>query len=275
MSSSRVPGSAAVVACLLLLVGCGDNPSPKVDPTTPATAAPTASAATESSPSSTQSPSPAETTSDALYPGDELSAKEFAALVRKAFGRKKTAWIRYRSMTFSGVPEGKADFRKEPPSYDLSGFIVDLGGEVDLRLVGDYVYGRSSSDSQWTRIGRDDPDSAVAEMVQQLYLPDRFANIGHGVRGPVTYLGINTFDNLSMNNYEAVVETAAIRASLPQKIQDREDLPGTVTYEVYIDGNGSLGGFVIDLGPSIRSIELTFREWGDPVSIEAPPGFDG
>ena len=52
-----------------------------------------------------------------------------------------------------------------------------------------------------------------------------------------------------------------------------DQLPSTLTYDLWTDDDGMLRQTKIALG-DLGSVTMTMSDWGDPVDIEAPPADD-
>ncbi|MCW2766057.1 MAG: hypothetical protein JWO11_2016, partial [Nocardioides sp.] len=48
------------------------------------------------------------------------------------------------------------------------------------------------------------------------------------------------------------------------------DIPKTVTYGMWFDGDGFFRQMNVDFGATTGGLNVTYDHWGDPVSIEAP-----
>jgi LppX/LprAFG-like lipoprotein len=257
---------------LVALAGCGgDDDSPASDKTS---SSPSASTSDDASPSAAASESPSDVASegsgDAPEEGAELSADEFATVIKDALDQATTANVQATTGTAVNLT-GQLDFTTDPPSAHMTGDLTGAGA-VDMVLLDNVIYMKSKifgSGDKWIKLDLDDPNSPLGALGDQLNPASSLENLVDGIKS-ATYVGNEDVDGEALDHYTAVIDTTSLLKGMPAAAAGSAGLPPTLNYEVWFDGDGFIRKFSVDMGTTGTS-EGTFSDWGTPVDIAAPP----
>ena len=86
----------------------------------------------------------------------------------------------------------------------------------------------------------------------------------------VKVVGQDTVDGDDVTVYAVELDSAAVAEQLGPEAK-AADLPKTLTYEMSFDGDGHYRRMSVDLGDQAGTMEMTFSDWGEAVTIEPPP----
>ncbi len=240
--------SAAIVACLALLAGCGPAPEPS-------TAARTAGPA----PSIAATPSPAPTAAvGGPYAEAVIAALGAEDLTTHVFQTAElTSTIGDMEQSLTATMDG--DISGEDVAFVLS---IGIGGEEvtqELRVLGDTAWVRQ--DDEWISAPRRTVDATVAGLLDNIRVVEDPSQL--------RYVGPETIDGQALHRLAAVGEVPYLPAS-----------GGTGRYEaldVWIEEDGTpvlvRGRFTAeDAAGNVGSgsTEIRFSAFGDPVEIEPP-----
>lgn len=265
MTVRRALASAAALSAVLALAGCGGNDDK---------AAEKASDRSSSSSSPSVSSSPPGAATDAgtdaapdAGSGEAISVDEFTALLANALDRATTAHMTMDLGGSTGTAEGDADYTTSPPELAMTMTLAALGGDVEARLVDGSMYMKAATfGDKWISIPLDDPNSPLGALGDQLDVTktlERFA----AAATSATDLGSELVDGDTLEHYSATVDTKKLLESEPQLSAGAASLPDTTTQEWWFDGDGLIRKFVF----GATGTTVTLSNWGEDVSIEAPP----
>jgi len=244
LSVRRVATSAAATALVLTMAACGGDDK-----------------ATDNSSSS----DPAASTT----PGQELSADQFADVLKGALDKATTAHMTMDLGGSTGTAEGDADYTKSPPEAAIKMSVAELGGDVEVRMVDGTLYMKSASfGDKWVSADLGDPNSPLGSLGQQLDMTKMLQTFASAVVS-ATDEGSDDVDGESLEHYKATVDTKKLLSSMPSGSDAAGSLPKTMTQDWWFDSDGLVRKFSSDFGG--QTITMTLSDWGEDVSIEAPP----
>ena len=261
----RVLAAAAATATVLALAGCGGD-----DDTAADKASSPSSAADSSAPAdAATSDSGAAEESEAAGSGEEMSADEFAGLLKDALDKATTAHVTMDLGGTLGSGEGDADYTKAPPELAMKLTMDALGGDVEVRLVGGTMYMKSPTfGDKWVSIPLDDPNSPLGAIGSNLDVKKQVELFADAVTS-ATYEGAEDVDGESLDHYTATVDTKKLLQNLPSAAAGQVDVPESMTQDWWFDDDGLIRKFSSDVGGA--ATVMTLSEWGEDVDIEAPP----
>lgn len=271
MTRTLVVRRAAVAALLPLamtsLVACGDKDQP-------AASEETSSASSTPSADDSASASPSDEASDTPEAGSPVANDEFMAVFRNAFDNATTT---HMTMTSNGSgselsAEGVADYTTNPLSMALTMESAQFGnGTAEIRLVDGVFYIKLPMlGKKFIQFDLDDPSNPFGTLLtDQLDPRSMFDSFERGLRN-VTFVGEEDVDGESMDHYQVTVDSSALLEQAGQAT-DGMSLPKNITYGMWFDGSGLFRQMRVDLGTTTGGLEVHYDQWGEPVSIEAPP----
>jgi hypothetical protein len=246
-SVRRVATSAAATALVLTAAACGGNDK-----------------ATDTSSSASRTSASASST-----PGQQLSGPQFADILKGALDKATTAHMTMDLGGGNGTAEGDADYTKTPPEAAIKMTVAQLGGDVEVRMVGGKLYMKSPSfGDKWVSASLDDPQSPLGSLGAQLDMTKTLQTFADAVVS-ATDEGTENVDGDSLEHYKAAVDTKKLVSSLSSSGADTGSVPRTMDQDWWFDSDGLLRKFSTDLGG--HPITVTLSNWGEDVSIEAPP----
>jgi hypothetical protein len=116
----------------------------------------------------------------------------------------------------------------------------------------------------------DDPSSPLGDLGSQLDPTTQFEAFADAVT-EATYDGAVELDGETLDHYTATVDTAKLLQQLPDAAVGQSGLPDSLTQEWWFDDEGRIRRFSSDFGGMAGSVSLSLSEWGEDVTIEAPP----
>lgn len=272
MSRALLRRSAAAALTTLMLsalVACGGDDEPDAADDT---ASPSESASSAESPATEET----EETADEPAEGESMSPAEFTDLYRAAFDEATTAHIEMNASSAAGdmTGEGEADYTTTPPSMSMTMSGAMMGGaDAEVRMLDGVMYMKMAMlGDKWIKFDLNDPSNplgtAFADQMDPRAMMDTFEK---GVTA-ATYVGEEDVDGETMRRYEVVLDTAVLLESLDPKVRAQAEgsMPDSVTYDLWFDEDGLYRRMDFDLGANAGSTSMTFSDWGEPVSIEAP-----
>jgi hypothetical protein len=255
LSVRRAATSVAATAVVLTLAACGGDDK----------ATDTSSSAASSSASASSS---SDTTPSAAA-GGELSAEQFGTIIKTALDKATTAHVSM-DLGGSGTAEGDADWTKSPPEMTMTMSMAQLGGDVEARLVDGTMYMKGATfGDKWIAIPMDDPNSPLGALGGSLDVTKSLEQFAAAVTS-VKDLGHETVDGDSLEHYSTTVDRSKLLEQLPSAAAGAAgSLPKTLDQDWWFDSDGLIRQFSFGYG----STPLTFKlsNWGEDVSIEAPP----
>jgi hypothetical protein len=274
--SRSLTAIAAGALVLTALAGCGSNGKAKdADAKTTASASVSPSA-TESTGADDTASSDATGSGDsgdasdpaavgAAAPGARLTKDNLVATMLAAMRDKKTA---HMSMKLGSSISADADVRYASDKTEMK-MSMDMGAtKAVVILVDGVVYMQQSAGTKFTKIDKNTP--GMGSIVEQMsgLSPDGSIAAMRGALKKVEYAGTDTIDGAKVSRYRVTADTSAMAATLGSAAQGA-DLPKTVTYTLYVDGDNLMRR--IDMTIADQDIQMLVSNWGKPVDIAAPP----
>jgi len=255
----RALATAAATAVLLALAGCGDDDS---------STAKSSSSASSASSSASDEPSSTASATGSAGAGEEISPEDFAGVLKDALDEATTAHVAMELGGAAGTAEGDTDYTKSPPEIAMTMTLAQLGGDVEVRMVAGTMYMKSATfGDKWVSVPLDDPSSPLGSMGDLFDVTKTLEGFANAVTSATR--GTEDVDGESLDHYTATVDTQKLLASMPELSAAAGTLPKTVTQEWWFDEDGLIRKFSGDFGGT--STAMTFSDWGEDVSIEAPP----
>ena len=250
LSVRRVLAAAAATATILALAGCGSDDGK----------------AAEKSSSTSRASGSASPAGDGS--GEEVSADEFAGLLQDALDKATTTHVTM-DLGAIGSGEGDADYTKSPPELAMKMKMDALGGGIELRLVDGSMYMKSSTfGDKWIALSLDDPNNPLGELGSQLDVKKQIEVFADSVTS-ATYNGAEDVDGESLDHYTATIDTTKLLQNLPSDAAGQADVPESMSQDWWFDSDGLIRKFSTDFGGA--ATVMTLSEWGEDVTIEAPP----
>lgn len=264
MRTNRLRAAAGAATVLLALTACNSDTSPAAD------TAPESEAPTSQSPSETPSAEPSEETPDAAsggYDADELVAAMSAAVLDK---RSAHLTMTMEQGGQSMKAEGDVSYAGDTTAMQLAMSAPQLGGDLELRLVGRTVYlsvPPLTPKGKFLKIDTDDPNSPFADLggFTESDPLATFEDFDAGLE-EVTYLGEEDVDGETLHHYVLTVDTKKAAKVQGQPVPEG---PAKVTYDLWIDDADLMRRIEFSEGGGGMTMQLD--KWGEPVTVKAPP----
>ena len=266
--SRSLTAIAAGALLLTALAGCGSDDKSKDAGAKTTVSSSTSSESPSASPSAgTGDPSDPAAASDGppAAPGERLTKDNLVATMLAAMRDKKTA---HMSMKIGSSVSADADVRYSTSSTEMK-MSMDMGStKAVVILVDGVVYMQQSAGGKFVKIDKDTP--GMGSIVQQMsgLSPDGSIAAMRGALKKVEYAGTDTLDGTKVTKYRVTADTSAMAATLGGAA-GAGDLPKTVTYTLYVDGDNLMRR--IDMTIADQDIQMLVSNWGKPVDIAAPP----
>jgi LppX_LprAFG lipoprotein len=218
-----------------------------------------------------------------LEQGDQVDPDEFIDAVADGIEASTTAHLEMKlslgdQLTTSA--SGDVDYTTDPPASALS-MEVPGAGEMELVFVDDVLYlqvGAVSGGKYW-KVDLSDPDGVFGRMGLDKML-DQSDPLGalesmKGAIDEVTLAGTEEVGGRDLDHYELTIDPQAVLHSYGTDLPDAaaEAMPDSMTYDIWLDDQDRLAQMELDfpvMGQQV-SMEMTVDDWGQDVSIEAPP----
>lgn len=259
----RLPAALALTAALVIaLAGCGgsddttpassDAASASSDPT--ATESPTESATGEATDEATDAPS-----------GTPVDPDDFVSGIAAAMDGVDTAHMTIEVGTSTQM-EAWVHYQDAGNAMRIE--MTTGGDQVEMILVDKTMYMSDPSSDKYLRFGQKSP--GMTEALKQ------FAEIGpketigqlDGAVTRVGDLGETEIDGQKLREYAVTVRTDKVAKQL-SGVPGTDDLPKQLTYSLFVDGKGRMAR--TEMEAVGQSLVIRFDDWGQPVSIKAPP----
>jgi LppX_LprAFG lipoprotein len=205
-------------------------------------------------------------------PGDELTAEEFAEVYRAALDQATTTHVTISSTGSTGISaEGDVDYGADPVRAALTAKVSQLGGEVELRLVDNVLYLRLPMLSEkFVEVDLDGAGSELGGMMTGPLDPTLLLGLLE-TSTSATYVGPEDVSGEQLDHYTVEVDPGALADQIPQAADLAQRLPDPVAFDVWFDDAGLLRTMAVDTGDTAGVVEVGFADWGQDVSVEAPP----
>ncbi|WP_372729872.1 LppX_LprAFG lipoprotein [Nocardioides sp.] len=214
---------------------------------------------------------------DQVEAGSAVDVSDFVALLAQSLEGGGTAHL---TMEIEGGPssisaEGDIDYEDAPPSMMLSMTMAGMSGQtMEMRMVDGIVYLKADMTGQkYLSLDTTDPSNPLGSaLTDQLDPRSMFTAMEESIES-VTYVGEDEVDGEEMRQYRVQLDSAAMADQLGPDAS-AGDLPEVVTYDMWFDEDGRYRQMSVDLGASNGTARMTFSDWGEPVTITAPPESD-
>ena len=256
----RTAAAALVPLALATMTACGgDDSTDSGSPSSPSVASGTAS---ESPSASSASPTPTA--------GESVDPDRFLAMFERALEQEKTAHLTMsmKSTRVSMEAEGDVDYSDEPPAVAMTLNGDQLGDGTEVRMVDGVMYLKTSIfGDKFVRMDLSDPNNPLGERFSGMFdLRSVLDNFRTGLRS-VSLVGEEDVEGESMRHYQVTMDPSEAAPSGSAT----EDVPETVTYDLWFDGDGLFRRMEADLGPDDGALTVVLSDWGADVTIEPPP----
>ena len=209
--------------------------------------------------------------------GADLTKANFSSEVIKAQTAAKTAHIQAsinaqgQKMTMSGDMQ----MAKDDVAFDLTMAGASLGGGAQLILADRVIYlkmpGLTQTD-KYVKIDIGDSSNPMAKMFDQMLGqldPSRTFRAFEGIT-TLKKVGTQEIDGVETTHYSVKVDTQkALQAQGMAGQVPPGQLPKTLTYDVWVDGDHLVRRMTMDIQST--NVDMSFSRWGEPVDIKAPP----
>ncbi len=171
--------------------------------------------------------------------------------------------------------EGNARFDSRDPVMSLSMDGAAFGGStVELRVVDGLVYVSlppMTPPGKFFEVDPQDPNDPLAanmgDLTSQMDPRSTFAAFDAGLR-KVKYVGEESVSGEDLDRYRLSIDFAAASKAQGQPVTP--GVPETVTYDLWVDDENLMRRIDFDLGRKV-DMTMTMDEWGEPVTVQAPP----
>jgi len=263
---SRTVTTVAALTLTLALAACGADEKPQASEssTTPSTttAAPTTPATTPSA------------TTSAPAKGAHLTSATFLPAMKSAMAGKKSLRSTMK-MTANGQTSTMTGVQTmgNPPALSVLMEGPAFGGRGRIMVVDGIIYlsmkGQTPAGKYLKVDPKDSKDPMARQMsglLQNLDPTKTFDAFDSGLSN-VKFAGTETIDGTKADRYKVTVDMAkALRA---QGQPMAAGIPKTVTYDIWMDKANLIRRVSFALMGT--RMEMNTKDWGKPVTIEAPP----
>ena len=267
----RTAAAAAAVLALTSLAACGggsDDDKSSNDAGSGSGSEPSDGASADSGDES-DAPDDDATEEDA---GDPIEKSEFIDLYLDAMDKATTATMK---MNFGGAVAiegtGSADFSTTPPSMKLSISDPSTGQDQEMILVDGIMY-LALKPKKYIEFDLSDPNSPLGSGLTEQLDPTAMAEVFEKGITASAYIGEEDVDGESMEHYRVTLDSASLldEADLPSDAPT-DAIADEITFDMWFDDDGNFRRQEASLGVTGGTVELSYDNWGDPVSIKAPP----
>ena len=260
--------AAPAVATLLVLGGCGSSDS--------GSDAGSSSSDSSASPSQGSDEGSGEDSGDAAGSGAELTKADFGDRVYAAFQDAGTlAFTITTTGAGSSTGEGQADLSGDQVASKVSQEVQGVG-KVEAIVVDGLFYLKSAqlSGEKWLKIDPNAKDGLGA-LIGSLGAnsdPSQLLKVMSQAT-EVTAEGQEEVEGTETTKYHVVLPRKAFASTLGDNPQVTQMLPQQVEFDMWVDGDDQLrkATYELAVGGQKTGSTVTYRDFGEPVSIEAPP----
>jgi hypothetical protein len=257
------PAVAATVAALaLVLAGCAGDSEP----------------ANQADDTAGQVDEEESGDSEGAAAGEEVDPAEFVDDMRAGLEASTTTRM---SMTVDAAgqrleADGQLDYTARPPDTQMTMTMPAMSQEpIELRMVDGVMYMNMGAMTQGKFVSFDlkDPKNlppGMAGLTDQLDPLSGFAEFEQAITR-VTYVGEEDVEGEQLAHYQLVVDTT--KAAGFQGLPSGEGVPDEVTVDTWFDEEFRARRMQtsLDAGQQSAEMDIQMSDWGEPVSIEAPP----
>ena len=268
----RTAAGALVTLALAAMTACGGDDS-DAEPSSPSVASGT-STSDGASGDSSEDASP--DTSLAPEAGKSVDPDEFLEVFATALEKATTAHTTM-SMTgdrFSMEADGDVDYTSDPPDVSMKMESDEMGGQLEARMLDGVMYLQMPLlGEKWVQMDLSDPQNPLGDTFGDAFdLGKVVENFRTGLRS-ATLVGDEEVDGESLTHYRVTLDPSAVADELAPS-EPSADVPETVDYDLWFDDDGLFRRMEADLGPDDGTMTMEFSDWGEDVTIEAPPASD-
>lgn len=209
----------------------------------------------------------------------ELTPANFADMVDKQIDAgtyHTTMTIGAEGQTINA--EGDARLTDTGAEMTMTMSVPGMDGGMELRMVGGKLYmnmGELTGDKFYV-IDPDDADDPLASSfgssLDQMSAAESMESIKDAIVSVEKAGEPESIDGVDAQPYEVVVDTTKITGAAGEQFQQAEEagatLPATISYVYFVGPDGLPRKMTMDLEGS--TTEMTFSDWGEDVTIEAP-----
>ncbi|GAA6526807.1 hypothetical protein [Intrasporangium sp. DVR] len=248
--------AAAIVLPAALLTACGSTESPA--PSATATAGSTSAAPTTTTTPAAQGHADKDSFIAALKAGSTQMTTAHVEMVMEAQGQ---------TITMAG--DTKMDGKS--PAMQMS---IDMGAamSLDMILLDSVLYlkGVPGVDAKkWAKVAVTGEMAKEFEKSLQQADPSKLAESYEQAITDVTFVGPQTVDGESLQQYEVTMDTKALGDTLPD---DAASLPDTITYDMWLDDEDRIRQVIYSVAGIDAQMKMS--NYGEPVEISAPKAAD-
>jgi hypothetical protein len=256
----RTAVAALVPLVLAAATACGGDSDDSSQPSSPSVASGTSSPSADASESASPTP----------VAGERVDPDRFVKMFAASFEKATTAHL---TMTMKGTglsmdAEGDVDYSSEPPAVAMTLNGDQFGKGTDVRLVDGVMYLKTPMfGEKFVKMDLSDPANPLGERFGRAFdLRSILDGFRDGLRS-VSLLGEEDVDGESLRHYRVTMDPSEADPSASAAA----GMPETVTYDLWFDGDGFFRRMQADLGPEGGTVTASLSDWGEDVSIEAPP----
>ena len=277
---TRVVSGVAGSVLALSLAACGDDGTPSAEQSPDAAGSSVTSAEPEETVES-ESASPSEEPEEV---SGGYGAKELLTRMKAAIAENESAHVAMEMTGDQAAMSGEGDvsYAGNQTAMQMTLQIPQMGSsEVEMRMVDGVVYMAIpplTPEGKFVRIDTNDPGSPFGDLggVTQGDPLATFDAFDAGLED-VSYLGTEDVDGEQLDHYVLTVDARKAAKAQGERIQP--GMPETITYDMWIDDEDLMRRIQFDLrqveGAGVTGgMVMTMSDWGEPVSVEAPPARD-
>lgn len=270
----RLAAAAITPVVVLALAACnGDDDGSKASDEESTSQA--ASESSDPTPSTTsESPSAEESTAPDV-PAGNVSAADFTQLVSDGIEKSTSAKFAMK-VTASGMSidaTGEMDYSQAKPATHMKMKMGQMG-DMEAVMVDDVMYMKmpaaaGGAGGKWMKMSvKDALGGQAGGNMGALDLRKSLELFTQGVKS-VESKGSESIDGVDTTHYVVTADLEAI-SNLIGGSASTAQMPKTVTYDVWLDGEGRFTQMKADL-QAAGKIEMNLTDWGTEVDIKAPP----
>jgi hypothetical protein len=139
---------------------------------------------------------------------------------------------------------------------------------LSVVVVDKTVYVQQSVGGKYMRIDKTTAGAGALFSQFTSISPDRSVAAMKGAVKKVVLVGEEKIDGEELTEYSLTVDTTKVSAAMGSGFA-ASDLPKTVTYTMYVDGDDLLRQVKMEI--SGQKVDMKVSKWGEPVEIKAPP----
>jgi hypothetical protein len=275
MRLNRVLGAITAAALAGALAGCSGDASPAADsPAQSPAASGTTPTSTPAASTPVDDPTPSSSADEEPPTGEGYDAKQLLAAMKAAVRKNESTHLTLavggggRSMT----GEGDVSYAGDTTVMQMTLRAPQLSdGTLEMRLVDGVMYlamPPMTPKGKFVELDTSNPNGPFGDL-GSLFQGDPLATFDAFDAGlkKVRYVGPETVDGEDMDHYVLTVDGKA--AARAQGITTGMPVPKTVTYDLWLDHDDLMRR--VQYSVQGGRILLTMSDWGEPVTVKAPP----